>query len=76
MCPLIFTMPKEYISLLFADHLIEQIKAGASAAQLFDSWAGELAPREYEAFAFEVHACLFFFHVFARCLWTTPPPSV
>ena len=30
------------------DYLIGQIDAGADAVQLFDSWAGSLAPREFE----------------------------
>lgn len=30
------------------DYLSRQIEAGAEAVQLFDSWAGSLAPREFE----------------------------
>src|SRR5690606_10549949 len=30
------------------DYLDRQIQAGAEAVQLFDSWAGSLAPREFE----------------------------
>jgi uroporphyrinogen decarboxylase len=33
-----------------ADYLKAQIAAGAAAVQLFDTWAGELAPREYQEF--------------------------
>lgn len=33
---------------LSVDYLSGQIEAGAEAVQLFDSWAGSLAPREFE----------------------------
>jgi uroporphyrinogen decarboxylase len=33
------------------DYLLYQIASGAQAVQLFDTWAGELAPRDYEEFA-------------------------
>jgi uroporphyrinogen decarboxylase len=33
---------------LAADYLREQVRAGARAIQLFDSWAGALAPEDYD----------------------------
>jgi uroporphyrinogen decarboxylase len=34
-----------------ASYLSEQVKAGAQAAMLFDTWAGMLAPEDFRAFA-------------------------
>ena len=39
------------IATLTEGYLLEQIRAGAQAVQLFDSWAGLLGPREYREFA-------------------------
>ncbi len=35
-----------------ADYLAAQIRAGAHAVQIFDTWAGALAPRDFDEFAF------------------------
>ena len=41
----------EKITACTSSYLIAQAKAGAQALQLFDSWAGALAPCDYERFA-------------------------
>ena len=52
-----YTEPELLHSLLkkfannIADYAIFQIDAGAQALQMFDSWAGQLAPMDYELFA-------------------------
>lgn len=38
------------IARVTSEYLKSQIGAGASVVQLFDTWAGELTPREYEEF--------------------------
>jgi uroporphyrinogen decarboxylase len=52
-----YKYPKAFEDLLLlladvsAEYLIAQIDAGADAVQIFDSWAGVLGEREFEAFA-------------------------
>ena len=52
-----YSNPKQWHALLekFADvvtnYLLNQIRAGAQAIQLFDSWVGCLAPADYEEYA-------------------------
>ncbi len=41
-----------------AEYLAGQIEAGAEAVQLFDSWAGSLAPREFERWVIAPNAAL------------------
>jgi uroporphyrinogen decarboxylase len=41
-----------------AEYLTGQIEAGAEAVQLFDSWAGSLAPREFERWVIAPNAAL------------------
>jgi uroporphyrinogen decarboxylase len=38
------------LSDVLADYLIAQIRAGAQAVQIFDSWVGALSPQDYEDF--------------------------
>lgn len=53
----LFQYPNESEQLLdiladaVADHLYGQIRAGAQAVQIFDSWAGELTPEDFERFS-------------------------
>jgi uroporphyrinogen decarboxylase len=38
------------LSNVLADYIVAQIRAGAQAVQIFDSWAGALSPQDYENF--------------------------
>jgi uroporphyrinogen decarboxylase len=40
----------EKLSSILADYLVAQIRAGAQAVQVFDSWVGALSPSDYEMF--------------------------
>lgn len=40
----------EKLSIVLADYLVAQIRAGAQAVQIFDSWVGALSPQDYEDF--------------------------
>jgi len=40
-----------YLTTVTADYLTAQIRAGAQAVQLFESWGGILGPREFSRFA-------------------------
>jgi uroporphyrinogen decarboxylase len=40
----------EKLSGVLADYLVTQIRAGAQAVQVFDSWVGALSPSDYETF--------------------------
>jgi uroporphyrinogen decarboxylase len=56
----LFTYPEESKKLLMkigqvaAEFLVEQIKAGAQLVQIFDSWAGELSPKDFRNFELPV----------------------
>lgn len=49
--PDLFQLLCDKIADTCAAFLLEQAKAGASALQIFDSWAGVLSPTDYERFA-------------------------
>lgn len=38
------------LSNVLVDYLVAQIRAGAQAVQMFDSWVGALSPQDYESF--------------------------
>jgi uroporphyrinogen decarboxylase len=40
----------EKLSGVLAEYLVAQIRAGAQAVQIFDSWVGALSPQDYENF--------------------------
>ena len=40
----------EKLSASLTNYLLEQVKAGAQAIQLFDSWVGAVSPQDYEQF--------------------------
>lgn len=40
----------EKLSIVLSDYLVAQIRAGAQAVQVFDSWVGALSPADYEEF--------------------------
>ena len=40
----------ERLSQVLAEYLVAQIRAGAEAVQVFDSWVGALSPQDYESF--------------------------
>lgn len=49
--PAVFAALLDRLADTAADHLTAQIEAGASAVQLFDTWAGELGRGDWERFA-------------------------
>ena len=48
--PVVWHGLMERLATLVADYLNGQVAAGADAAQVFDSWVGQLAPDDYRAF--------------------------
>jgi uroporphyrinogen decarboxylase len=48
--PQIFHALMEKLSAVLSDYLVAQIRAGAQAVQVFDSWVGTLSPQDYETF--------------------------
>ena len=48
--PEVFHALMEKLSVVLSDYLVAQIRAGAQAVQIFDSWVGTLSPQDYERF--------------------------
>src|SRR5918911_285742 len=48
--PQVFHALMEKLSGVLSDYLVAQIRAGAQAVQVFDSWVGTLSPQDYEGF--------------------------
>jgi uroporphyrinogen decarboxylase len=48
--PEVFHALMEKLSAVFSEYLVAQIRAGAQAVQVFDSWVGALSPADYETF--------------------------
>ena len=56
--PLAFQAIIDAITTVTIDYLCGQIVAGAEAVQLFDSWAGSLAPNEFERWVIAPNAAI------------------
>ena len=56
--PAAFQAIVDAIVAVTVEYLSRQILAGAEAVQLFDSWAGSLAPREYERWVIAPNAAI------------------
>jgi uroporphyrinogen decarboxylase len=48
--PDVFHALMDKLADVFSDYLTAQIRAGAQAVQVFDSWVGALSPSDYETF--------------------------
>lgn len=48
--PAVWHALMEKLSGVLAEYLVAQIRAGAQAVQVFDSWVGALSPQDYEKF--------------------------
>jgi uroporphyrinogen decarboxylase len=48
--PEVFHALMDKLSTVLTDYIVAQIRAGAQAVQLFDSWVGALSPQDYENF--------------------------
>jgi uroporphyrinogen decarboxylase len=48
--PEVFHRLMKKLSGVLSDYLVAQIRAGAQAVQVFDSWVGALSPQDYEMF--------------------------
>lgn len=50
LAPQVWQALMEKLPALLSDYLVAQIRAGAQAVQVFDSWVGSLSPQDYEQF--------------------------
>jgi uroporphyrinogen decarboxylase len=57
--PELWTALLDRLAGIAATFLAVQVEAGASAVQLFDSWAGDLAPSDYERYVMPASARVF-----------------
>jgi uroporphyrinogen decarboxylase len=48
--PEVFHALMKKLSVVLSDYIVAQIRAGAQAVQIFDSWVGTLSPQDYETF--------------------------
>ncbi len=48
--PEVFHTLMEKLSIVLRDYLVAEIRAGAQAVQVFDSWVGTLSPQDYATF--------------------------
>lgn len=48
--PEVYSTLMQHLASLLSDYIVAQIRAGAQAVQIFDSWVGNLSPQDYERY--------------------------